>query len=137
METTWAWIALGGGHLAIGHRPKMKALRALAADGCTHVLTLLSEREGALALRDAVIDTGLVSLWLPLASGDPAQADDHTVRATLKAVRQALMSGGRVFVHCSAGIHRTGMIALALLRSLDIEREDATTLLGELRSVTA
>ncbi len=137
MDTTWTWIAVGGGHLAIGHRPKVKALAALAADGCTHVFTLLSEREGALALRQAVEAAGLVSLWLPLASGDPAEADERTVRAALKEARQALMAGGRVFVHCSAGIHRTGMIALALLRSLDIEEEDASELLVELRAVTA
>src|SRR5688572_30393719 len=121
METTWTWIAVGGGHLAIGHRPKVKALSALAADGCTHVLTLLGEREGALDIREAAEHAGLVSLWLPLASGDPAQASERLVRETLKDVRQALMGGGRVFIHCSAGIHRTGMIAFALLRSLGIE----------------
>ena|SRR5688572_6638862 len=137
METTWTWIAVGGGHLAIGHRPKVKALPTLAANGGTHVLTLLSEREGALAIRDAVTVAGLVSIWLPLASGDPAEADERAVRAALREVRQVLMSGGRVFVHCSAGIHRTGMIAFALLRSLGIEREDATAILAELRMATA
>ena len=137
MHSAWSWVAIGGGKLAIGHRPKVKTLAALAEDGATHVLTLLSEREGAIEICDAARAAGLVSIWLPLASARPDEADESAVRATLKAVRAVLMSGGGVFVHCSAGIHRTGMIALALLRSMGIERTDAMTLLTELRPFTA
>ncbi len=36
------WVAVGGGHLAIGPRPKLRSLSALRRHGATHVLTLLS-----------------------------------------------------------------------------------------------
>ena len=41
------WVDVSGGHLAVGHRPKIKGLHALRQQGATHVLTLLCESEGA------------------------------------------------------------------------------------------
>jgi protein-tyrosine phosphatase len=128
------WVAIGGGQLAIGHRPKKKDIRQLEA---THVLTLLSEREGALEIRAATEAAGLIWMWLPLSSGNPAEANEREARTMLKALRQALMGGAKVFVHCSAGIHRTGMITTALLRSLGMTREESSEVLRDLRHATA
>jgi len=134
MELSFKWIAIGGGALAIGHRPKIKDLPRMNA---THVLTLFSEREGAREIERAVVAAGLVWMWLPLSNGDPHAADEDATRAMLKQVRQALLAGARIFIHCSAGIHRTGMITTAILRSLGHDREEAASLVRELRDVTA
>ena len=40
-------------------------------------------------------------------------------------------------VHCSAGIHRTGMFGYALLRAVGLDREASNAKLRELRAVTA
>lgn len=128
------WVDVGGGAVALGHRPKRKHLRDLPGAGATHVLTLLSEREGALEVRNATLAAGLTWLWLPLASGDPAKAPD--VRPTLRQLRDVLLQGGRVFIHCAAGIHRTGMVTAALLHALGHDAVEVREILGELREVT-
>lgn len=48
-----------------------------------------------------------------------------------------LRAGGRVYLHCSAGLHRTGMIANAFLRWLGYPADAAVALLAELRPLTA
>jgi protein-tyrosine phosphatase len=106
--------------------------------GCTALLTLLSEREGAKAIGEAALRVGIAWLWLPLASGDPpADERDVEVRAVFAGVCEQLSAGGRVLVHCSAGIHRTGMVAYGLLRHLGRDPKDARTILRALRTFTA
>lgn len=52
-------------------------------------------------------------------------------------MRAELERGGRVYVHCSAGLHRTGMVANAFLRWHGLSAADALALLTELRPLTA
>lgn len=40
-------------------------------------------------------------------------------------------------MHCSAGIHRTGMITLALLRFLKYSEQEADSIVNDLRPHTA
>src|SRR5688500_847837 len=110
MQMQWTWVAVAGGGLAVGHRPKLKELALLAGEGATHVLTLLSEGEGALAIGAAAEAAGLTWLWLPLPSANPKLFDEAAIRDVVSAVKKTLKRGGRVFIHCSAGIHRTGLI---------------------------
>uniref|UniRef100_UPI003F491158 tyrosine-protein phosphatase n=1 Tax=Nonomuraea sp. CA-252377 TaxID=3240003 RepID=UPI003F491158 len=48
-----------------------------------------------------------------------------------------LRDGGHVLIHCSAGIHRTGMFAYALLRFTGMTSEDAAPSLERLNAVMA
>jgi protein tyrosine/serine phosphatase len=48
-----------------------------------------------------------------------------------------LRDGGRIYLHCSAGIHRTGMIAAALLFHLGHDDEQTRAILAALRPLTA
>ena len=137
MKKDLSWITVGGGRLAVGGRPKLTAFAAMAREGCTHILTLLSEREGASSLQGAAILAGLTWLWLPLANGTPPpEGRDDDVRRALADVHAALAAGGSVYVHCAAGIHRTGMIANAVLRAAGVSREDALTALRAMRPLT-
>ena len=52
-------------------------------------------------------------------------------------VIDVLAAGGKIYIHCSAGLHRTGMITHALLRYLGWSRHDAVEKLRELRALTA
>jgi hypothetical protein len=52
-------VDVAGGKLALTHRPRLADLERLRAGGVTHVVTLLSEREGALELGNAVTKAGL------------------------------------------------------------------------------
>ena len=132
------WVNVGNGRLAIGHRPKLKALPALKAEGCTHLLTLLGEREGAMAIGQAAQSAHIEWLWLPLTSGDPPpEVREPEVRTLLERVKLLLDCSGSILVHCSAGIHRTGMVSYALLRYVGLSQEQAKHTLRELRAVTA
>ncbi|PCC75018.1 hypothetical protein SAMN02745121_03776 [Nannocystis exedens] len=125
------WRALAGGHLAIGHKPGRDLRAALAESGCTHVLSLLAEHEGA----SAAIGT---PLRLPLATAEPPPAGRSPEIRALFAELQALLAGGaRIYIHCSAGLHRTGLITRALLRFLGPSRPGALARLAELREATA
>lgn len=131
------WIEVGGGHLAIGHRPKIKLIPALHEQGATHVLTLLSETEGAAAIGHAVQRAGMAWLWFPLVSAVPPGPEKlDEVRRLFDRLRAALSAGGKIFVHCSAGIHRTGMISYGLLRSVGLPQSEALSKLRSLRAVT-
>ncbi|HVK78548.1 MAG TPA: tyrosine-protein phosphatase [Kofleriaceae bacterium] len=132
------WLSVATGRLAIGHRPKVAALPGLGADGCTHVVTLLAEREGAAAVGAAVRAAGLGWIWWPLANGDPLpRARDGEARAFLASLLAVLTDGSGVYVHCAAGIHRTGMLAYALLRQAGLDAGAARAALRRLRAVTA
>jgi protein-tyrosine phosphatase len=75
---------------------------------------------------------------MPLDGGDvPCAARTAELRPRLVAIATTIGNGSKVVVHCSAGIHRTGMIGYALLRQLGMSADAAREKLPELRSVTA
>jgi protein-tyrosine phosphatase len=131
------WIAVGSGCLALGHRPKMKAIPVLRQQGATHVLTLLSETEGAADIGATVQRAGMIWLWFPLESAAPPSAEwDAKVNLLYEGVLAALATGGKIYVHCSAGIHRTGMITHGLLRKMGMSADQALAVLRTLRTET-
>ena len=132
------WIPVAGGRLALTHRPKKTALAELRGQGCTAVLTLLSAREGAEAIGAAASLAGIAWLWLPLENGHPPADDrDAEIARVFDQVVAHLTAGGAVLIHCSAGIHRTGMVGYALLRHLGLDADAARAQLRSLRTVTA
>src|SRR5262245_20549116 len=93
------WIAVSGGTLALSHRPKLAAFEGLRARGCTALLTLLSEREGANAIGAAAARTGIEWVWLALKNGNPPpESRDADVRAALDAIAGQLNHGGGVLI---------------------------------------
>ncbi len=131
-------IPLAGGRYAVGPRPRLKALPEMAAVGVTHVLTLLSDSEGAERVGRVVTDAGMSWLWLPFRSADPpGEERDEQIDAVLRTVFAALRDGGFVYCHCAAGVHRTGMVTFAFLRQTGLSTELARSKLAQLRQITA
>jgi predicted protein tyrosine phosphatase len=131
------WVAVGAGRLTLWHRPGRRSVPAIAAAGCTHLVTLLSEREGGLAIGGAAAAVGLGWTWLPMPSSAEPVGDARAVlEARLGELSRLLDSGAAMLIHCSAGIHRTGMVAYALLRSRGLSRDDALGALGAARRHT-
>src|SRR4051794_32044689 len=85
------WVPVGRGRLALWHRPRLVSIPRLAAAGCTGVLTLLSEREGAQQIGDPVRRAGMVWFWVPVPNGHPPTGE---LRETFKAV--LLQVAGRI-----------------------------------------
>lgn len=132
------WIPVLQGHLAIGHRPKVKTIRTMRDLGGTHVLTLLSGSEGAEDIGREVRNSGLEWIWCPLKSAaPPSEEQQSTILDTFNLVKVALSRQARIYIHCAAGIHRTGMITYGFLRHTGMSADESQDALSELRQQTA
>lgn len=136
--TDLGWVPVGSGRLAVRGRPKLARIPHLPAERCTHVATILSELEGAQEIGQRVQRAGMHWFWLPLANGAlPSGSAEQMVLDMVPHLAGALEVGGSLLIHCSAGIHRTGMIAYALLRFCGLSAAEACDTLVRARSLTA
>ncbi len=135
---TLRWVSVGAGRLALTHRPKLRALPQFRAEGCVRLVTLLSAREGAERIGELAREAGLAWTWLPLENARPptAPAVWRQIEQGLAALIADLGAGESIALHCSAGIHRTGMIAYALLCALGDTPEQALAAIEQMRPVT-
>ncbi|MCB9765356.1 MAG: dual specificity protein phosphatase family protein [Alphaproteobacteria bacterium] len=125
------WCPVSGGHLAIGHKPGKRLRKQLEEESCTLVVNLLSEKESRAS-------ESAQRVRFRLQSADPPGSErDAEARALFTRMRDELQQGGRVYLHCSAGLHRTGMVAYGFLRSLGRPPEEAVALIREMRALTA
>jgi hypothetical protein len=132
-----AWTQVGAGRLSLWHRPGKRAFAALRDAGVTHLVTLLSESEGGRAIGEQAQAAGLSWVWLPMAGAKEPEGDARrALEDGLGGVSAILDGGGSVLIHCSAGIHRTGMVAFALLRQRGLGRDEALAAIGEARAHT-
>lgn len=130
---------VSNGFIAIGHRPRIKHLPAMKRNGVTLVVSILGKQEDAERLGQLIMRAQMEWIWIPIGSSQPPtdRKTLETVAAALSKLELALHAGGTIFIHCSAGIHRTGMIANALLLYLGYSQEKARSILEELRQVTS
>lgn len=131
------WVAVNNGFLALGHRPSSKLMGDLKLQNCTHLLTLLSESEGAIDISTLAKKHHLQWLWFPMESAKPLDAKKlPELKAFLLGLKENLEQGAKIYLHCSAGIHRTGMISYTILRFLGLNEQDAMYHLKLLRTDT-
>ena len=136
-------VAVRNGLLSIGHRPKQSDLFDLRDEGFTHVITVLGESEKAGEIGRETEKIGLQWIWLPLGSAKVPVEDAEDIQHIETVLRQLVTlfrnseARVKVYFHCSAGMHRTGIITFALLRRLGYNLEEAMNLLTQLRELTA
>jgi len=131
------WVKVFDGYIAIGHRPSKKLISDLKIQGAGHILTLLSETEGAREIENVARRNKLNWLWFPIENRQPPDSGKiPELRELFQKMAYALRIQERIYIHCSAGIHRTGMISYAFLRFLGIPREVAKDKLRKLRYET-
>lgn len=138
MPVDLIWIPVGAGRLALWHRPRRQYLRDMAAQGADLVVvTLLHAGEGAKDLGRFIQQIGLGWFWLPLSSARPPEgAESDRVVAALPVLSAYLDAGRALLLHCSAGLHRTGMVAYALLRWRGYTAEQALEAIAQSRPLT-
>lgn len=99
------------GKLLRGAAPTAEGYRSLAANGVKVVVDLRAE-DGLETDTEMVHSLGMQVVRLPIRDGQIPTTEE--VRQFLKVVEQA---GGPVFVHCGAGVGRTGAMVGAYLVS--------------------
>lgn len=133
------WVPVGGGFLSIGHKPGGKLpFDAMKQNGTSVILTLLHENEGAEQIGQQTSKAQLTWVWFPFSASRPHTGNAVTDVVELYNSLQALLdNGNRIYIHCSAGIHRTGMITYGLLRYMGNTEAEAKEMLLQLRPVTS
>jgi protein tyrosine/serine phosphatase len=136
--STYNFVKVGNGRLALYHRPRRMEFSHLRGAGCAHVVTLLKDSEGAEHIGNMTRNAGLKWIWLPVPNGDYPIGEIHQrLIQAMPQLSQLLDEGNSLLVHCSAGIHRTGTVAYGLLRWRGIEGNQAMRIIGEIRKITA
>jgi protein-tyrosine phosphatase len=131
------WVPVGKGRLALSNRPKVKAVALLRAQGCQRIVTIQGRNEAPGQIGSAAKDAGLEWTWIEVGNGTTPRGDvDLRMRRGLEELVTGLQAGESVLVHCSAGIHRTGMLVFAALRWLGLAEAEALDLIAALRAET-
>jgi hypothetical protein len=139
LHTVVNWVQEGNGFLAIGHKPGGKIpFGGLKNEGTTALLTLLHENEGAAAIGKQTETVNIAWIWFPFSASRPHEGEAIAeVYSLYNQLSNLLMDGSKIYIHCSAGIHRTGMITYGFLRFLGKSSIEAFEMLKSLRAVTA
>ena len=99
---------------------------------------ILSEREGALKIQRNCNILGMDWIWLPLANGNiPNEKMNIEISEKLRTIKTKLQNQEKIYVHCSAGLHRTGMITNCILRYIGLDQISSYEILKQLRPITA
>lgn len=128
------------GFLALGGKPGEQNIKDLADLNTDVILTLLKKKEkGVQEIEKAVNDTEMKWIWFPLSASELNLRDDFRLKFNelLDDVIIRLKLGERIFVHCAAGIHRTGSFTNALLQKIGYSPSESKELIYKIRPVTA
>ena len=136
------WIPLLRGYVTATSAPRWARLSGWRARGVTDVVTLQRDHEMAVWIPETCEETGLRWHHLPLSGKRLAEPDDRRSLARLPQLLELLrtpapVSPRRLVLHCSAGLHRTGVCLYLLLRLSGMSPEAALEQLALARPLTA
>ena len=105
------------------------------------VVTVLSEKEDGQLIADLCEKHGIRHYWIKFRGANEEILTDKDsveyLRKEYSAVNQILQQDEeRCVVHCSAGMHRTGVTGYSLMRLSGLGQTDAYEALGTMRPVT-
>lgn len=127
-------IQVGKGTLTLGHRPKMKAMYGFP-ESYDRVVTLLSKYEDPDSIKYRCRSINIKWTHLPLLH--VLKENPRTVAEYAHTVYEFLQAGERVYLHCSAGIHRTGYVAYLVLCEAGYSKDHALNIICTERPIAA
>jgi len=133
------FVKVKNGSICLGGRPSLKTIKLLGLEGVNHIITLQNERELKVPdLGKTIIEAGMTWKWFPLsASRLPIDVEfKQKIQSLYADLEKELKAGKKIFIHCAAGIHRTGCFTNGLLRYMNYEKEESRRLIEEMRKVT-
>lgn len=122
--------------LTLSPRPKIRRIKLLAPDHDIFI-TLISNKEGAQEIGKAVHDVNKEWWHVPFRWSKINESVFPSLWNLVEDLSLALLNKKRVFLHCAAGIDRTGLIALSTLLSFELDLFDAIKIIEQLRVQTA
>lgn len=127
------------GQLALSERPKIKEIKKLKTDNCTRVVSLLGRRgENAHQIGSEVEAQGMLWDWIKVGTAtDLPPMETVLLKNAATTIATALKSGESVIIHCSAGLHRTGILAYCILRNGGMTSDESLSAIGMMREETA
>jgi protein-tyrosine phosphatase len=127
MDITWLTdrIAVGGGIWTAENMAKV------AEAGITHIIDMQIEFD------DTPLGKvhGIEVLWNPTDDDFEPKPAGLFLRGVNFAQSALAGTGGKLFIHCAAGVHRAPMMALAVLSSMGWSLQDAMELIEGRRPV--
>lgn len=125
--------------LAVGPRPGRKSVDYLRDQKFSHVCTLLGPDERPSDIERLANQLGCKWIWLPITGGRLEVLGQLNVPQLVCRLLDNMdpNSGNHVYIHCSAGIHRTGFVTYTILRLLGLTQIQALSELEKMRKVTA
>lgn len=117
-------MAVGGGIWCA------QAMAELAQRGFTHILSLQADFDD----RELAAEHGIEVLWNPVEDDLEPKPPLFFERSVAFAVAALQTPGTRLYVHCSAGVHRAPITAAAILCGLGCTPAEAVGLVGARRA---
>lgn len=127
------------GRLALSERPKIREIKRLQADGCDRVVTILAAQgDKARSIGTEVIAQGMRWDWVKVSTATGySQAECLLLKNAIISIREALQKGESILIHCSAGKHRTGVLAYCVLRKGGMTHAESLHIISQMRPETA
>jgi len=136
------WVIMGKSKLSLFHKPTFKQLELLQKEkGLTLVVTLNHATEKADVIGKYCSALNLNWENYPLRGANvpllqSKEASDILISGITNIYQGLHLANQVVIIHCSAGIHRTGVFAYSLLRLIGNTPPKAMDLLKEMREHT-
>mmetsp|Transcript_17143 Transcript_17143/g.30784 ORF Transcript_17143/g.30784 Transcript_17143/m.30784 type:complete len:337 (+) Transcript_17143:1-1011(+) len=134
------YAPLLNGMVGCFHRPRKEHVKLMQSQGVTAVFTLQSSVEGPQFIEALCKMNSISWVWVDLPGANKKLLNSAHARQTittgLRTAEEMLQNGGKIVIHCAAGIHRTGLFLYALLRIGGKEPEEAMEMIKTIREVT-
>ena len=109
--------------LYVGPQYRKNGKRALLKAGITHIVNMRSEFDDA--LYDLTLGDNIPDYYCHLPTVDDEPISERHIAKGIQFIDSAIRVGGRVYIHCSAGVGRAPSMAAAYLISCGYSAEDA------------